>query len=521
MNGGVASNSIASGPSMARWWQAGLAVLLVLSTLLGVYGETAMAMVEIWHRSETFAHAFVVPPISLWLIWRQRQTLLQLTPQASLLFLFPLALFAFAWLLGETAAVNALTQFALVGMLVASVPLLLGWSVAKQIAFPLVFLFFCVPVGEFMMPTLMEMTADFTVAALRLSGIPVYREGLQFVIPSGNWSVVEACSGLRYLIASVMVGTLFAYLNYQSWRRRLVFIVVATLLPLLANWLRAYLIVMLGHLSSNKLAAGADHLVYGWVFFGVVMLALFMIGARWSEPDAVRSAPDRSAAPLQARRAIWPGAVLATLVALTPLLVLKSLPTRPGAVTFQVPELAAWQKVEASAFAWSPAFVKPAAQVQRDYAKDGRQVGLHLAFYREQNSDSKLITSSNQLVSSEDKRWVSVGASIQSVTLDHVPVTVRSHELRSAGQLGGVGERLQVWQFYWIGGKLTSSTAKAKLYGALQSLSGQGDDGASVIIYTVKDADNPEAADVLLRAFAEQNWPSIAAELKRASDAGQ
>jgi EpsI family protein len=93
--------------------------------------------------------------------------------------------------------------------------------------------------------------------------------------------------------------------------------------------------------------------------------------------------------------------------------------------------------------------------------------------------------------------------------------------LRSAGQLGGVGERLQVWQFYWIGGKLTSSTAKAKLYGALQSLSGQGDDGASVIIYTVKDADNPEAADVLLRAFAEQNWPSIAAELKRASDAGQ
>ena len=52
----------------------------------------------------------------------------------------------------------------------------------------------------------------------------MYREGLQFVIPSGNWSVVEACSGVRYLIASVMVGTLFAYLNYSTMRRRLIFV---------------------------------------------------------------------------------------------------------------------------------------------------------------------------------------------------------------------------------------------------------------------------------------------------------
>ena len=55
------------------------------------------------------------------------------------------------------------------------------------------------PFGEFALPQMMEWTANFTVLALRLSGIPVFREGLQFVIPSGNWSVVEACSGVRYL----------------------------------------------------------------------------------------------------------------------------------------------------------------------------------------------------------------------------------------------------------------------------------------------------------------------------------
>ena len=139
--------------------------------------------------------------------------------------------------------------------------------------FPLAFLFFAAPVGEFLMPWLMARTADFTVFALRLSGIPVYREGLHFIIPSGSWSIVEACSGVRYLIASLMAGTLFAYFNYRSLRRRLLFVVVALLVPIVANWLRAYFIVLFGHLSDNKLAVAADHLIYGWVFFGVVIIA--------------------------------------------------------------------------------------------------------------------------------------------------------------------------------------------------------------------------------------------------------
>ncbi len=122
---------------------------------------------------------------------------------------------------------------------------MLGIEVARTILFPLLFLFFAVPFGEFMLPTMMEWTADFTVAALRFSGMPVFREGQHFVIPSGNWSVIDECSGVRYVIASFMVGSLFAYLNYRSYTKRVVFMVVALALPMLANWLRAYMIVML------------------------------------------------------------------------------------------------------------------------------------------------------------------------------------------------------------------------------------------------------------------------------------
>ena len=278
-------NTSLSTPSSHQWRFVFPVFLLFLTCLGFLYFDTAKAIVLIWSRSETFTHGFVVPPIVVWLIWRQRQALRHLTPKPSAVGFLLLTGAAFAWLLGDLAAIDAVMQMAFVSMVVLLVPALLGVSVARAIAFPLAFLFFAVPIGEFAMPQLMVWTADFTVLALRLSGIPVFREGLQFVIPSGNWSVVEACSGVRYLIASLTVGTLFAYLNYQSTSRRVVFIAVSLVVPIVANWLRAYLIVLLGHLSGNKLAAGVDHLIYGWVFFGVVILLMFMIGSRWSVPE--------------------------------------------------------------------------------------------------------------------------------------------------------------------------------------------------------------------------------------------
>ena len=184
-----------------------------------------------------------------------------------------------------------------------------GLAGHPALAFPLAFVL-CRTHWRLLLPRMMEWTADFTVLALRASGIPVYREGLQFIIPSGAWSVVEACSGIRYLIASVTAGCLFAYLSYQSMLKRAVFIGVAIVVPLVANWVRAYLIVMLGHLSGNTIATGVDHLIYGWLFFGLVIGVMFLIGARWVDPPA--PAPSHGAGTKQMRpgkrHGFWPGA---------------------------------------------------------------------------------------------------------------------------------------------------------------------------------------------------------------------
>lgn len=507
----------------AAWRRALPQVMVVIVAILLLYRDTALAMVTIWYRSETFTHAFVVPPIVAWLIWRKRAQLAALTPQPMRWVLLPMAAVAFVWLLGDLAAVNALTQLALVTLLVLTVPALLGLAVTRCILFALLFLFFAVPLGEFLMPQMMAWTADFTVLALRLSGIPVFREGLQFVIPSGNWSVVEACSGIRYLIASVTVGTLYAYLNYQSTRRRVTFVLVSLLVPIVANWLRAYLIVMLGHLSGNKLAVGADHLIYGWVFFGVVILLMFMIGARWSEPEpqsgsvGIEPFTHGTGAPAGSNR--WSlglvGALLALLAA--PHGALRALDTAPsaplGALLAPATLAPQWRLASSPVAAFEPAFSNPSASSQGSYLKsDGKAVGLYLGYYRNQDYQRKLISTDNALVRSQDSNWRQVTQGSRDVQLGSRQLVVRTAELRASPLGGGTGgQRLAAWQIYWINGTLTASDYLAKAYSAWFRLTGRGDDSAVIIVYTLKD--QGEESEAVLQSFLRDNLTAIDAVL--------
>lgn len=507
---------------MLSWRRAFPALILLLTWTLYLYRDTAIAMVNIWTRSETFTHAFLVPPISLWLIWRQRRVIAIQSPQPNVRVFLLIAFTAFAWLLGDLAAVNSITQLALVALLVLTVPAVLGWPVTRLIIFPLGFLFFAVPIGEFLLPQLMEWTANFTVIALRLSGVPVYREGLQFVIPSGNWSVVEACSGVRYLIASLTVGTLFSYLNYQTYKRRILFVIVSILVPIVANWMRAYMIVMLGHLSGNKIATGVDHLIYGWVFFGIVIMLMFIIGARWAEPEKPAAVGVAGGAlqkpPIKVAR-LWATTVcLAVLLAL-PNIALRAIDqgNRAGPVSFTAPTAlaAGWSAGSADEAAFKPAFQNPTAEINSSYANLGRSVGLYLGFYRHQSYSQKLVSSGNALVASNNPHWSKVASASRMVAIGDKTVAVHTAELRGAALANPSSEnRLVAWQIYWINGALTSSDYRAKVYSVFYQLIGRGDDSAVIIVYTAKE--QAGGAERVLESFLAANYAAIDELLRKA-----
>ena len=507
-----------------RAWRAAFPVLVLALVWVGVcFAATARAMVETWAHTETYAHGFVVAPISLWLVWRMRARLREMEPRPSWPAIVLLAAAGFGWLLGQFGAVNALSQASFVAMLVLTVPAIVGVRIARALMFPLGFLFFAVPIGDFLLPTLMERTADFTVAALRLSGVPVYREGMLMVIPTGRWSVVEACSGVRYLIASLMVGTLFAYLSYAALWRRWVFVGVSILVPIIANWVRAYMIVMLGHLSNNRIATGVDHLVYGWVFFGIVMLLMFWIGARWKEPAAPAPAPAVRTADLSgsarvtaaARPAIFwrllPAVAVATLV--WPLVdSATGIGIGKAAPVLAPLEVPGWQHAGRDDVPFIPQYKEASASLHETLRRDDAVIGLYVAYYRDQDARRKLVSSENVLVRSEDSTWRATDRTTRRESIAGAP-----HPIVATQLLGPGGQALTVWQWYWIDGTITSSDAYAKALTAWSRLRGRGDDSAAVIVYA-PGTDSGRATGTL-QAFIRDAWPAIAGVLARTAQA--
>ena len=504
--------SAAETPSVL-WRKALPALVITLLAILVFYRDTAMAMVDIWSKSETFTHGFLVPPISLWLIWRIRHNVARLTPRPNVWILPLMAGTGFVWLLGELATVGVVSQFALTTMLVLSVPAVLGVAVARSITFPLAFLFFAVPFGEFALPQMMEWTANFTIFALRLTGIPVFREGLQFVIPSGNWSVVEACSGVRYLIASFVVGTLFAYLTYQSPKRRLIFAIVSLLVPVVANWLRAYMIVMLGHLSGNTLAVGVDHLIYGWVFFGIVIMLMFWIGSKWREDESVPVTEPNSGVESGLGAGYTTSMVTATAAIVAALIWPLAEWQIDHNVSPQVKQVETLQPIPGwlgiDRFTdWEPRFENPSASLQSAYGAGDKTVGLYIGYYRNQDYSRKMVSSTNLMVTSSNHAWARVVSGVHQLELGGQSLAPRSAELRSSETL-----RMVVWQWYWVNGHLTSSDHVAKAYTALSRLTGQGDDSAVIFVYVPK-----EQGDAVLEAFVKAAEPAIANALSRTRD---
>ncbi len=200
---------------------------------------------------------------------------------------------------------------------------MLGPRLFRAVLGPLLYLYFLVPFGEFLTPRLQDITAWFIAIGVGFLGFPAYIDGYIIEIPEGVFYVAEACAGLRFLIASIAFGALYAILMYRSPVRRAAFVAVSIAVPIVANGIRALGIVWLGHVMGSAEAAAADHLVYGWLFFSFVILLLTFLGLPFREdtlPEAA-AGPPMIPTPNLARRGLIAGLATAALAAMGPLAV--------------------------------------------------------------------------------------------------------------------------------------------------------------------------------------------------------
>ena len=481
----------------SAWGRHGRALGVVAAALLLLFARDVGGLVSTWWTSTTFGHCFFIAPIVGWLVWQRRAELARLTPVAWWPGLALVAAGGAGWLVGDAASVTFARQLGLVLMLQAAVVTLLGPVVARGLAFPLAYAFFLVPFGEWLEAPLQLVTVRLVMPLLALVGVPASSDGVMIHAGRYYFEVAEACSGAKFVIAMAAFGVLVANVCFTSWRRRVAFLAASLVVPVLANGVRAFATIWIADLTSVETAAGVDHIVYGWIWFGIVMAATLAIGWRWFDraPDAPAFDPAAIELPVRRFMPLLPAALLVlAIAALAP--AWSALAARRAAVLpdhLQLPDVPGWTRVPLSArAAWEPYYPGADHHLIGRYAdRAGNEVDLGIAVFARQREGSELIAYGTGAEGGDP--WLRVA--------DLPPIAGGSAmRIRSPGPHDRV-----VVTWYQVGDTVTASPTAVKLRTLEARLLG-GDQRAVAIHLSVEGRSGAEAATAI-RGFLAAAGP--------------
>lgn len=459
------------------------AVLAILaSAILLLFARDAADMVRVWAESSTYNHCALVPLLIAWLVWQRLPELKALVPAALPAALPVVAIGAALWLLGEAGGVATARHLGLVVMLQGAVITVLGLSFARALAFPIFYALFMVPAGEEIVPQMQMLTARIAVALLHLGGVPAHLDGVFISIPNGYFEVAEACAGVKFLVAMLALGALVANVCFRSWPRRILFMLACIVTPIIANGVRAFATIQAAAWSDADVAAGFDHVIYGGIFFAIVMA--IVIGVAWPFFDRRASDPWFDPALVQPRypvRSPLTSATVACLaIAALPIawIGIANAPGEPLPATM-MPEVPGWQLgPDRSTRRWQPHFAGADRLVIGHYHDaHGRQVDLAIAVFARQEEGRELVGFGQGAVGPDsDWAWSASASPLGSGRYDRITA---------------FGTAREVATFYRVGGVLTGSATDVKLATMRLRLFGGPSAAAAILISAEGDGARP------------------------------
>jgi exosortase A len=258
-------------------------LVAVLACLpIAIYWDTISVMVGIW-STDAYRHGYLIPGISLFLLWRDRVRLGSITIKFSWAGAVLLAGLVVLWIVAERTSVQQVEELSVAAMVSAFAIAVLGWDGYRQVWFPLAYLVFAVPIGGSVIPPLMDATATISVATLQMLDVPALREGMRVSLPGGTFEIVEACSGFNYLNAGVALGVLVARIMFRPIWKQVSYVAAVIAVFILVNGVRAFIVMFVGSASKMQLLVGKDHVVFGWVLFLCAMAMMYWVAERYSD----------------------------------------------------------------------------------------------------------------------------------------------------------------------------------------------------------------------------------------------
>ncbi|MCP1470852.1 exosortase A [Sphingobium sp. OAS761] len=475
-------------------WRGHLTVLgIVAFAILALFFADVSSMVSIWWNASTFGHCLFIPLLIGWMVQQRLPGVRRLEPIAWAPGLAWLALGGLCWLLGAAAGVAMIRHGALIVMLQGATIALLGPAVARALLFPLFYAFFMVPFGEEIVPPLQLLTARLAMIFLDMAGVPAHIEGIFITTPTGYFEVAEACSGAKFVIAMTAYGVLVCNVCFRTWSRRVAFMGGALGLSVLANGVRAFATILVAHLTTVDAAVGFDHVVYGWVFFAIIMIVVMAVawpffdrrpGDPWFDPGRVQRTPAAKNDPGRVA-----GGALALVVAAPLWLAATNATADPLPRAIALPVVPGWEQVDTPpAYPWKPRFDGADHVLAGRYSNaSGQVVDLTIVTYDRQEDRRELVGFA-QGAADPDSEWVWSSPA-------PAPDDARGEQITAPGPVVR-----HVVSFYMVGdGAPTGSKPRVKIETMLARLLGRDQRAGAILVSAEQREGAP--ADPAITAF--------------------
>jgi EpsI family protein len=244
------------------------------------YAGVIMTLGEQWLAADARMHGFLIPIISLYLVWTRRRKLQKIPPCPASVMGFALLIAGLAMLLvGQAGTILLLQELSLPVTIAGIIALMLGAKFLAAVLLPVFYLIFMIPVWEVLtaplMPYYQKISSVMGSLVMLAAGIPVHRDGIFIELPHITLEVAEACSGLNSLFAVTALGVALCYLFIESWTRRIALIGIGIVIATLFNGFRIGLIGVMSYHGMSSALHGPGHMLQGLSVSASGFLALF------------------------------------------------------------------------------------------------------------------------------------------------------------------------------------------------------------------------------------------------------
>jgi EpsI family protein len=249
-----------------------------------------------------------------------------------------------------------------------------------------------------------------------------------------------------------------------------------------------------------KHAVGVDHLVYGWFFFAIVMALVIFIGYMFMDRpfgEAIVDVPalQKLAQPAQRSTSLWVGAIAALGVAgVFALYAQFSAATPIRKVEMRIPKIPNWSVTDVPSSDWDPVYEDASDTKKLNYINSqGQIVTMFVAYYDSQHAKREMVRYGHGPTG---------GALKWTWTRENPVSSLKSSPKPHSFQMNasGIGIVKDVFQWYWVNGKIVSSESSAKIHGALARLFYGDKRAATIILATERLSDTSGTA--ILTQFA-------------------